>query len=153
MPLSEIIFHKVMFLWQNFWLILLPFSFALAWQDFKCLKVNRNLAYFTCAIFCLGFATAPYESMAMCLLVFITLLIYKKFRPLSIQKIDIEFTSLGILWIDLKMLTYYFFAIALVLWLLQLVFKQTKLPFLTAWFTGFWIVFAIGLNLQHGLPL
>lgn len=143
MPLSEINFYDDMFLWQSFWLILLPFSCALACQDFKILKINRNLAYFTCAIFALGFATASCESIVMCLLVFIILLVYKKIRPLSIQNIDIVLTSLGILWIDIAILTYYFFAIALVLWFLKVVLKQTKLPFLTAWFVGFWIAIVL----------
>lgn len=141
MPLSEIVVNNGIFLWHNLWLVLLMLSVALAWQDFQYLKVNRILAYLTCAIFALGFATASCESIAMCLLVLIVLLVYKKFRPLSVQKIDIAFTSLGILWTDFAMLTYYFFIIALFLWLLKVVLKQTKLPFLTAWFFGFLVIF------------
>jgi hypothetical protein len=126
MPLSEIIFNQVIFLGQNFWLILLPFSAVLAWQDFKYLCVNSKLAYFTCVIFALGVVKTPSESIAMCSLVLIALLVYKKFRPLSIQKIDIAFISLGILWTDFAMLTYYFFIIALFLWLLKIVFKKNQ---------------------------
>lgn len=146
MQLSEIIFNQVIFLGQNFWLILLLFSAVLAWQDFKYLCVNRKLAYFTCVIFALGVVKAPYESMAMCSLVLIALLVYKKFRPLSIQKIDIAFISLGILWTDFAMLTYYFFIIALFLWFLKVVFKKNQLPFLTAWFFGFLVIFIMQLS-------
>jgi hypothetical protein len=141
MPLSETIFHKSIFLWNNLWLILLPLSAVMAWQDLKLLRVNRNLAYLTCAVFTLGFAEASNESIIVCLVSLITLLIYKKFRPTSIQRIDIEFFSLGILWVNQEMISYYCFAIALALLLFKLILKQRKLPFLTAWFIGVWIAF------------
>lgn len=141
MPFSEIFFHSAVGLWNNLWLILLPLSFVLAWQDFQKLMVNRNLAYLTGAVFSLGFAHANNISITICLITFAVLMIYQKFRPLSIQKVDIEFFALSILWLNPNIIPIYSFLVALFLVLFKVLLKQAKLPFLTAWFIGFWVIF------------
>lgn len=162
MPFSEILFHKAVFLlqtlasvvlWINWWLLMLPFSACLAWQDFKYLRVNQKLASVCIAIFVYGFAgaatfylgffAADNYSVLIALFIYIVLSVYRKFRPLSIQKIDINFFSLGILWLGSKTLPFYCLFVALALLLLKIILKQDKLPFLTAWFIGFWISFLI----------
>lgn len=141
MSFSEVVFHGAVFLWNNLHFILLPLSAVLAWQDFKKLTVNSSLVYLTRTIFCLGFAHANTISITFCIITLAILMLYKKFRPISIQTIDIEFFSLGVLWLDSNVISTYSFLVAFFLVLFRALLKQRRLPFLTAWFIGFWAVF------------
>ena len=115
------------------WLLFVPLSFVLAWQDWKSRHVNVVLALITLIILALS-AHHFYQS----LWIFSLLWLHQYFRKNSIQLIDIALFSLGAGYFSIVYLPAYCLITAITLVALFKLTQKDELPFVAAWVTGFW---------------
>lgn len=127
-----------------FWLLLLPLTILLAWQDWKARQVNAGVVLATLLSLILNI-----QYFSHVLGVFCILWIYKYFRKNSIQIVDIALFSAGAGCFSLTFLSAYCIITAFILAIIFRAILIKKLPFLTAWVMGFWVTYFMQFCLNH----
>lgn len=116
------------------WLLAEFFLIAfIAWQDWKDRHVSISIVFIILVSLTLK-QSDPFHSLAM----FLLLGAYRYFRKNSIQGIDIILFSLGAGCFPFFLLPVYCIITAVCIVLLYKALKTQQLPFVTAWFAGFW---------------
>lgn len=115
------------------WIIQLPLSIALGWQDWKSRHVNLIFAIITTFTLILDI-----HYFYQTLWVLSILLFYQYIRKGSIQPIDIVLFSLGAGYFSNVLLPAYCLLTALALVIVAKAIRKQKLPFIVAWIVGFW---------------
>ncbi len=127
--------------------LLIPLTIGLVIQDWRWQRVDLSVAMLAIGVLAIGVSNG-YLALA----VFSILWLYQRFRPGSVQMIDIAIFGLGAGYFAIPIFSVYCLVTAIVLLALNKL-KAGRLPFLVAWAVGFWTTLCLQCGvLNHFLP-